>query len=434
MGLFSATKAKPMTGIIELSQPQLKKVKLDIKDPDIRKQVEMMELKTQDLAIIKTIAPLVIDNVDQVAEFIYDRLTKNKNLVQIISDNSMLEKHVKILKGHLVNILECQIDEKYINKRRKIAEIHVKIGLSVPWFISAIQVINNALLELITQKVTDLKDALIIASAVNKILNFEMLLILGAFETESKRMVEESSQLRSEIENAVAKTAVQLEELVNQTNHSIQEILGQTHEVALHSKDGTSFSIEAKGKAQEGKEQMENLRANTTSVELGTTTISEELHNLESNFEQMKDITQIVEDIANQTNLLALNAAIEAARAGESGKGFAVVASEIRKLSEQTQTSATEITDLINKANHQMGSVLQSMENVKTQVQIGNKISSKTNHSFELILDSMTQTQDKNHQIERELDSLNNSVQQINAASSGVIQLMSELKSLTNNL
>ncbi len=54
----------------------------------------------------------------------------------------------------------------------------------------------------------------------------------------------------------------------------------------------------------------------------------------------------IIEEIARNTNMLALNAAIEAARAGEHGKGFAVVAAEVRKLAEQSQKAAGEITDL----------------------------------------------------------------------------------------
>ncbi|MBB6479300.1 methyl-accepting chemotaxis protein [Spirochaeta isovalerica] len=57
----------------------------------------------------------------------------------------------------------------------------------------------------------------------------------------------------------------------------------------------------------------------------------------------------IIEEISRSTNLLALNAAIEAARAGEHGKGFAVVATEVRKLAEQSQKAAGEITELASR-------------------------------------------------------------------------------------
>ena len=75
--------------------------------------------------------------------------------------------------------------------------------------------------------------------------------------------------------------------------------------------------------------------------------MSDAIGELAAKSEQIGAIVQTITGIAEQTNLLALNAAIEAARAGEQGRGFAVVAEEVRKLAEESQHAAHEISELI---------------------------------------------------------------------------------------
>lgn len=76
---------------------------------------------------------------------------------------------------------------------------------------------------------------------------------------------------------------------------------------------------------------------------------------------KIREIANLVKEVASKSNLLALNAAIEAARAGMAGRGFAVVADEVRVLSENTTASAEEISKYVDELQG-------SIENLVSQI------------------------------------------------------------------
>lgn len=90
---------------------------------------------------------------------------------------------------------------------------------------------------------------------------------------------------------------------------------------------------------------------------------------LSDSAQQVGQIVELIQTIAQRTNLLALNASIEAARGGEAGRGFAVVASEVKELAMQTSRATEQVAQQIRDMQDTTGASVNALRAIASQVQ-----------------------------------------------------------------
>lgn len=201
-------------------------------------------------------------------------------------------------------------------------------------------------------------------------------------------ITEESSVVGDEVARAVQQIAdgsVHQSEKLNESV-AISEKLGNEVEESLKdSSEMMKASKIVKVASDEGAELINSLTEVFKETYAANLEVVEKVKELEEKSNHIGAITDVIKSITEQTNLLALNASIEAARAGEAGRGFAVVAEEVRKLAEQSSSSALEIEKVISEVKISVNGVF---EKLKHSTELNDKTSENvqvTSKSFENI-------------------------------------------------
>ena len=158
---------------------------------------------------------------------------------------------------------------------------------------------------------------------------------------------------------------------IDEINGSIENIIHNSLEVSQRSGEALERVQEASNNSTQGQTALNTAMSKISSILDKSNRTSQQIQSLSENSEKIREVTQVIESIANQTNLLALNAAIEAARAGEMGRGFAVVADEVRSLAGRTAEATTQVGQIIEDMHAETQNVVSVVHELSGEVREG---------------------------------------------------------------
>ena len=232
-----------------------------------------------------------------------------------------------------------------------------------------------------------------------------------------------SAEQAADVSQSIAESIVKVAGACSEQFDGVQTANEHTKKLTQHMQDFEGHLEETGQQVQktsdvatEGRQGVATAVTGMQSIQTNVSHIAEIIEGLGENSKRIGEIVDTIAGIAEQTNLLALNAAIEAARAGEHGRGFAVVADEVRKLAEQSQEAASEISERIGRIQSSTQEAVDAMHQGLSEVMDGTKTVQGAGTSFEGIASMVGKVAEASQAMQSSVERLTQSIGRIDAA------------------
>ncbi len=210
-----------------------------------------------------------------------------------------------------------------------------------------------------------------------------------------RSLVSAINETTLQVSSAAQQTQATAMHLAEASDHQAQQITGASTAI-------NEMAVSIEGVSTHASELADEARKSVTMANTGSDAVQKTINGMDSiretiqetskrikrlgeSSQEIGDIVELINDIAEQTNILALNAAIQAAMAGDAGRGFAVVADEVQRLAERSADATKQIEALVKGIQSDTKEAVASMEQSTAGVVSGAQLAQDAGQALEQI-------------------------------------------------
>lgn len=183
--------------------------------------------------------------------------------------------------------------------------------------------------------------------------------------------VSDSANDTMETTGKLAAASGQQAEQVREATDKINDMAESFDGMAVRSRESSEVAQRSVAIAHNGSQMVQQTIKGMDTIRDQIQDTSKRIKRLGESSQEIGDIVELINGIAEQTNILALNAAIQSASAGGAGRGFAVVADEVQRLAERATNATRRIELLVQNIQADTSEAVVSMESTTSEVVSG---------------------------------------------------------------